>query len=138
MKNLDQIRAKNALAASQDTRFSGANDGEVVKKIPTMIRESGLLGALAFACEAKEENGKYELKNKGYNDVFVAVIKHLNGSEEQIGLGKFNEKPENFINELCRMDSAKLRAVTAEILAYLAYLRRFAKKSKTEKQEGAV
>ena len=125
-KNLEQIRARNALEASQEKKFKGVNDGEVVKKIPAMIRENGLLGALAFAAEVKEDESGMKLKNPGHNDVFRAIIKHLS----DIGvLGGEVDLP-GFIKNLCESDAAHLRAVTSEAMAYLNYLRRFARKGK--------
>ncbi len=112
--NLEQIRAKNALAACSNSTFGGKNNGEVVKKIPTMIRENGFLGALAFAIE----------KETGYTDVFQTIITHL----------KTLELVENNINNcndllklLVERPHGRLRRVTEETMAYLNYLRRFAK-----------
>lgn len=119
MKNLDQIRAKNALEASTGKTFKGANDGEVAKKIPAMIRQNGILGALAFA---KENDGK-----TGHADVFRAIVKHLKDVKQLPGQ---KEDIDGFLNDLCAADSAKLRAITDESMAYLNYLRRFAKKGK--------
>lgn len=116
MKNLDQIRAKNALEATQDTRFSGANNGEVAKKVPTMIMENGLIAAAAFAIET----------GKGYEGVFNAIIAHLHTVACLPGTGKM--KLNGFVEDLCNSDSSTLRKVTAETMAYLSYLRRFAKK----------
>ena len=116
MKNLDQIRAKNALEAAHNKKFKGMNDGEVVKKVPAMIQQNGLLGALAFAID----------KEKGYKDVLDASIEHY------VSLPNV-AKPastdlEGFSKWLCGQDSAQLRAVTTEVLAYLNYLRRYVKK----------
>lgn len=118
MKNLDQIRAANALAAATGKTYQGVNEGEVVKKVPAMIRQNGILGALAFA---KENEGK-----SGHAGVFLAIIAHL----KSIGRlpGKKKEQLDGFIGDLCEADSATLRAVTDESMAYLNYLRRFAKK----------
>ena len=122
MKNFEQLRAMNALAAASGTRFTGANDGEVVKKIPTMIRENGFLGALAFAKESKDKTG--------HADVFRAIIAHL----QSIGKMPVEKTDiEEFITFLCASDAATLRAVTAEAMAYLNYLRRFARKGKEER-----
>ncbi|MDR1816587.1 MAG: type III-B CRISPR module-associated protein Cmr5 [Puniceicoccales bacterium] len=110
MKNLEQHRAKNALKASVGT---GAEGGDSVsKKVPAMIRENGFLGAMAFAKE----------KGAGYADVFNAIIAHL------ADIGQLHGLPANFdgfLAGLCDADAATLRAVTAESLAYLNYLRRF-------------
>ena len=114
MKNLEQIRAKNAMNAAKNNDFGGKNGGETVKKIPTMIRDNGILGALAFAKET----------GKGYEATFKAIITHLQDAE-------INRCPtdcddlDEFFTCLVEKDSATLRDVTAESMAYLNYLRRF-------------
>ena len=112
MKNLEQIRAKNALEAAENGsyKFSGPGDGDIVKKVPTMIMENGLLAAMAFAVEDKNKSG--------YEDVFKACLKHLSVGKEV----------KEYLSDLTTKDSSELRAVTSEIMAYLNYLRRFAKK----------
>ena len=111
MKNFEQIRAKNALNV---VIGKGENDGDsIAKKVPAMIRENGFLGALAFAKE----------KGKGYADVFNALIRHLKS------VGKLPDSVadiDGLFKHLCDRDAATLRAVTAEAMAYLNYLRRFA------------
>jgi len=110
MKNLDQIRAKNALAARIGTGAEGSES--VAKKVPVMIRENGFIAAMSFAKE----------KGKGYADVFNAIIDHLKDINQMHGI------PDNFdgfLDGLCKKDSVVLRAVTAEAMAYLNYLRRF-------------
>ncbi|NOY80078.1 MAG: type III-B CRISPR module-associated protein Cmr5 [Kiritimatiellaeota bacterium] len=121
MKNLDQIRAKNALAAA-DTGYKGVNEGEVVKKVPTMIRENGILGALAFAAE---RNDKGKLKNEGHYSVFGAIITHLRSVKR---IPDASMTVEQFIEHLAEVDATQLREITAETMAYLNYLRRFAGK----------
>lgn len=122
MQNLSQLRAKHALNAATGKVFKGAGDGEVVKKIPAMIRQNGILGALAFAKDKDKDN------KGGHADVFRAIIDHL------IQLGRIEKKISDnknldaFIMYLCDADEATLRAVTDEAMAYLNFLRRFAKK----------
>jgi CRISPR type III-B/RAMP module-associated protein Cmr5 len=129
MKNLEQIRAKNALAAAQKYRFSGKEDGQVVKKVPTMIRENGLLGALSFAVE---RNDKGHLKNLGHYDIWQAIVDHLATMPQLMPHASAGHEspatPDAFVNEMVASDAALLRAVTSETMAYLNYLRRFAKK----------
>lgn len=130
-RNLEQMRAQNALEASLEKKFKGANDGEVVKKVPTMIRENGLLGALAFAMEAKEdkkEKAGIKLTNPGHNDVFRAIIRHL----AVVGIIEREVDMQTFVENLCESDATHLRAVTSEAMAYLNYLRRFASKGTKE------
>ena len=113
IENLDQIRAKNAWNACNGTTFSNADGGEVIKKLSPMIRENGMLGALAFALA----------KVGGYADAFNAICLHLNM------LGKVRASSvKDLQTELFECDSLKLRDVTAETVLYLNYLRRFEEK----------
>jgi CRISPR type III-B/RAMP module-associated protein Cmr5 len=123
MKNLDQIRAKNAIQYSSES-FPGADGGEVVKKVPTLIRENGILAALAFALEKKSGN---QLKNPGHNKVFECIVNHL----KHASINKIPDSvtnPELFSRYLVDKDAAVLRDATEETMAYMNYLRRFAKK----------
>ena len=125
MKNLDQIRAANALEAGKK-EYKGVNDGQVVKKIPTMIMENGTLGSLACARERKD-NGV--VKNEGHYGIWQEIIEHL--SHKSIACLKQNCTPDQFITWLSQspdVSAGRLRAITAETIAYLNYLRRFAKK----------
>ena len=114
MKNLEQIRAYNAITARG--KWAGVNDGEVVKKVPTLIRENGLLAAAAFAVD----------KKGGYQAVFDAIIAHL--ADKKIAKLANKMSLEEFIQSVSNSDSSVLWAITSESLAYLNYLRRFAKK----------
>lgn len=117
-RNLAQIRALNAVEAAKDGVFAGQNDGEVVKKIPAYIIESGLLGALAFALE----------KGGGHRAVFQAVLTHLKSVDDPTARNAAG--PEAWFEALANAPVSELRAATAETMAYLAFLRRFAKKEK--------
>lgn len=124
MRNLEQIRAANALKAGEKKDdYRGVKDGQVVKKVPAMIRENGLLGAIAFATE-KNERGI--IKNEGHYNIWRAIIDHL----AKDGIKRLDNviTPEQFIQKLSgeQTSSAVLRDVTDEALAYLNYLRRFA------------
>ncbi len=115
-KNLEQIRAHNALAAAQNPdRHLRA---EYVKKIPAMIIQNGLLGAIAFALE----------KGGDYTNIFFAVLTHLASDQIRLNLGIQPEAVRGFLGALADESSAVLRAITAETLAYLNYLRRFVSK----------
>jgi len=121
MKSLDQLRAANALAASAKYDFAGKNQGEVVKKVPTMIRENGVLAALAFAVE---NDGK-----SGHANVFRAVIDHLaTPGVDRLKQACSPEQLVQFLTESEQATASRLRAITGEVMAYLSYLRRFAKR----------
>ena len=116
IENLEQKRAVNAFQACMGIVFGGVNQGEVVKKLPPMIRENGMLGALAYALTK-------EGKSSGYVCAFEAVAIHLNS------IGKVDSRaPEKLQQELMTCPALKLRDVTAETMLYLDYLRRFAKR----------
>jgi CRISPR type III-B/RAMP module-associated protein Cmr5 len=123
MKNLDQIRAENALKAAESTTFSGAEGGSIVKKIPTMIRENGLLGALAFACE---KNNKGEFKSGDHHKVFEKIMEHLRDSRINLLPASAGHSADDFLSHAAEVSSAELRALTDESMAYLAFFRRFA------------
>ena len=124
IENLDQIRAKNAFEACQKDCFKGKNGGEVVKKLPPMIRENGMLGALAFALDKKEK------KAIGYSGAFDAIAQHLNnvGKTQAVNAEKLQM-------ELLGCTSLKLRDVTVEAMFYLDYLRRYASTEKDSTNE---
>ena len=115
MKNLEQIRAKNALQAAPKIK-AGPGEGSpqsVAKKVPTLIKENGILATAAFAKDGKE----------GVKSVLKAAQKHLQC--EDIAIMPANEQ--DLLSWLTNKNSSELRAVTEEVMAYLNYLRRFAK-----------
>lgn len=119
MKNFEQIRAKNALAKTKKIGKGGGGGDNVAKKVPVMILDNGILAAAAFALENK---------GNGYADVFDAAIAHL--ADQEIALLDKTMPLEDFIDRLAGVSSDELRRITAETMAYLNYLRRFAEPKK--------
>ncbi len=122
MRNLEQIRAKNALAAAPTIGRGVGGGRAVAKKVPAMIIDNGFVGAMAFAVEDADKNG--------YQSVFKAILIHLKDAGMMYGITKDENNLSGFLRELCEKDAVILRAITAEALAYLNYLRRFAKPDK--------
>lgn len=120
MKNLEQLRAKNAIAAAPTIEKAKEGGRAVAKKVPAMILANGFIGAMAFAIE----------KKCGYESVFQAIITHLQSANAMYGISQTGLK--GFLDELCGKDAATLRAITDESMAYLNYLRRFAKPGKDD------
>jgi CRISPR type III-B/RAMP module-associated protein Cmr5 len=149
MKNLEQIRASHALAFWQPAReklhlvseaekggdkqraarlrreveedFGGAAGGDVVSKLPSLVIGNGLLATFAFA----------KAKGKGHEKLMVEVASHL--ATDGIGampdpgnraIGDTELDP--VIRTLTENDSVVLQRASAEALAYLGYLKRFA------------
>lgn len=114
MKNLEQIRAAAALPAAKDLSRSAVN------KLPALIMQSGLLATAAFcAAEGGGEN------RKDMKKAMDATAAHL-ASQGLLSSGI------NFvtgmIDDLSKRDSHQLQRATAEALAFIAYLKRFAPK----------
>lgn len=125
MVNLEQKRALNAFEACINSSFSGVAQGEVVKKLPPMIRNNGMLGALAFALSKGDKKD-----GEGFVKAFEAIMKHLK-SIDKVNASNVND----FQSELINCPALKLRDVTAETMLYLDYLRRFAKKDKPREKQ---
>lgn len=116
-RNLDQIRAANAINV-KIARKPGDSKA-IAKKVPTMIMENGLIATAAFALESNVD---------GYECVFVnGIIPHLKSL--RMLPGQRLEDLRGFTSDLCDVESAELRVITSESLAYLNYLRRFAAKN---------
>jgi CRISPR type III-B/RAMP module-associated protein Cmr5 len=114
MKNLEQIRAANAIEPAKSL------DRSAVNKLPAMILTNGLLAAAAF-CEA-EGGGDNRGQMKRALD---ATTDHLS-KRGLIAQGKTQTK--ELIADLAARDSHQLQRATAEALAFIAYLKRFAPK----------
>ncbi|MGH8023374.1 MAG: type III-B CRISPR module-associated protein Cmr5 [Limisphaerales bacterium] len=113
-KNLEQIRAAAALEAAKSLSRSAVN------KLPALILQNGLLAAAAF-CEA-EGDGE---NRKGMKGALDATATHL-AERGQIN-GNCNTV-KGMIDDLTKGDSHSLQRATAEALAFIAYLKRFAPK----------
>ena len=119
MQNLEQIRARNVLAFSKSGTISGKEGGEVMKKIPPLILNHGLLATAAYSFTEKE----------GWQKVFDAIARHL--ADKDIAI-----VPSSVTNRQTLMDfltksettSETLKLATAECMAWLQYARRFVKK----------
>jgi CRISPR/Cas system CMR-associated protein Cmr5 small subunit len=116
MKTLAQIRAAKALEC-YDRKFAGEQGGEVIKKLPAWIRNDGLLASLAFCLE----------KGGGHLEVAKKIAEHL-AHKEPDGPQPITRSREvvDLIRELANGDAALLRRATAESLALLNYMKRFA------------
>ena len=123
MKTLAQRRASVALLW-KDKGFGGKKEGNVVSGFPMLIRTDGLLPALAYAGEKKEnkKTGQLENKNLGEFQIASALVDHLKAE----GILKKSKTPEEMVDELANAaDASQLRRATAEALAFLNYLKRF-------------
>lgn len=125
MKNLEQIRAANALAyAEAGLNTRGAKGGEVVKKLPALIMSNGLLAAGAFAYAKGEGEGWYVC--------FDHLAAHLAHQDVAV-VPRDKRNLKALLDHLTKeADSATLKQATDEALAWLCYAKRFVKKGADE------
>jgi CRISPR type III-B/RAMP module-associated protein Cmr5 len=111
MKNLEQIRAANALAyADSDANKTNSDGGNVVKKLPALIMSNGLLAAAAFSYQKQEDELNRQRKkfkkqhnripslqeeqlfeDNGFYTCFDFIVRHLQHGE--IKLMPQNHRP---------------------------------------------
>jgi hypothetical protein len=128
MQNLNQIRARHVLAFAEDSlskKIKGVNGGEVIKKIPTVIMNNGLLAALAFSMDPK---------NEAWACVFSGVARHL-ASPEILLVDPSCTCTADLLDFLVSADSnsSVLRNVTAETMAWLEFARRLVQKKEDDR-----
>lgn len=113
MKNLHQLRAAHAIERAQTL------DKRVVNKIPALILGNGLLPAAAFTLgESRKE----------MCNAFAAIADYLwkRGHLAEPSGQAPGERVTSMIRQLSGKNSAELQRATAEALAYLGFLKRFA------------
>jgi hypothetical protein len=118
MQNLEQVRARNALALGP---VSGDKGGEVIKKVAPLILNHGLLATAAYSFTEKE----------GWQKVFDAIARHLADEDIAIVPAKVTDRQTlmAFLTEKTTT-SETLKLATTEAMAWLAFARRFSKKEK--------
>jgi len=125
MQSLEQIRARNAFKANEERghEIHGTEGGELIKKIPNLILNHGLLAVAANALEKE---------NKGYRAVFDCIAIHLEELElVPQGCKTSEDLMKYLIGQSGReVTSQDLKLATAETMAWLHYARRFIQKPK--------
>lgn len=121
MKNLDQIRAHNALL-HKDRIANSQGGGDAISGFPMLVFTDGLLAALAFACEWKNQQTGAR-KHPGEYTVATAITEHLRDPKNPICNAT---DADDLLGKLASAHSdALLRRATGETLAFLLYLKRF-------------
>lgn len=121
MQNLEQIRARHVLEfANKNGGVAGQEGGEVIKKIPPLVMNNGLLATMAYSFSEKKVAWKL---------VFDAVAVHLASPEIAI-VDKSVKDRQGLMAFLVgeTTTSETLKRATSETMAWLDYARRFVKK----------
>lgn len=120
MKNMEQIRARNANHFAKSGSVKGKEGGEVIKKIPPMILNHGLLATAAYS---------YNNTAEGWIKTFDAIAAHL--SDSDIGVLPSGTSDREKMMDFLTGESATsetLKLATEETMAWLGYASRFVKK----------
>jgi CRISPR type III-B/RAMP module-associated protein Cmr5 len=115
----DQLRAADAYKAAKDLEKNDLN------RLPGLILGDGLLPTLAFVIEKSESQ-------EGMKKAMDRVAQYLFKEDICKPPATGRRDSEGLLEYLLSHDSLTLQHVTSEVLAYLAYLKRFAKKGKDE------
>lgn len=108
--NIEQIRAANALAASEVKRDKSNGEGDNLSGFPSLIINNGLIAAIAFCVD---KGGQHER-------IAAAIARHLKSRAILA-----SDSAKDLRDKLCHYESTTLRNATRETLAFLAYLKRF-------------
>ena len=118
MQNLNQIRARHVLEFANIARVRGKEGGEVIKKIPPVIMNNGLMAALAYSMDKNQQ---------AWRLVFDAISVHLS-SKEIAMIPEDRTDAEMLLDYLAsEASSAVLRDITAEAGEWLNFARRLVK-----------
>lgn len=125
MINLEQIRASQALKTAEAVEKSD------VSGLPALILGNGLLAATAFV----SEDGK--AARAGMKHVMDGAARHL----AALGIVTAEaSKPHDcrmLVKSLSSCDSITLMRATAEALAFVGYVKRFAKKTQDSEKSSS-
>jgi CRISPR type III-B/RAMP module-associated protein Cmr5 len=106
--NIEQIRAKNALAAT------GAkiqkDEGDNLSGYPSLIMNNGLIATIAFSVH----------KGKQHQRIADEIAKHLNDRKIIAAVSATSLR-----DALCKCTASTLQRATHEALQFLSYLKRF-------------
>ena len=121
MQNLEQVRARNALRCQNEhgALIVGPQGGEVIKKLPPLILNHGLLATAAYAYTQKE----------GWQIVLNHIARHLADPDIAIvpSATQMHEQLMTFLTGP-EATSETLKLATLETMAWLSYARRFVRR----------
>jgi CRISPR-associated protein Cmr5 len=114
MTNLEQIRANGAIGPAGDL------DKKAVNALPALILGNGLLATTAFCMSESEGESRSGMRRALEITIgHLRLMKHVDPDTDSL---------EKLVRDLARRNSLQLQEATAEALAFIGYLRRFAKK----------
>ena len=127
MQNLEQVRAGNALkfAIKDGEKVCGPQGGEVIKKLPPLIINHGLLATAAYS---------FGEKKIGWQLTLDAIALHLSDPDVAVLPADKVKDRISMISFLTAKDTTSevLKLATIETMAWLQYARRFVKRAQAQ------
>ena len=131
MQNLNQIRARHVLEFAKSEKgkcVQGKNGGEVIKKIPPVILNNGIMAALAYSMGLKKRDEETGRDVYPWRNVFDAIAQHLASAEIEM-IPSDQTSAESLLKYLATIaSSVQLRDITAEAFEWLNFARRLVSK----------
>lgn len=119
LRTTEQIKAEFAFNFAKNASGLGSNYKSYVKKLPMLIKTNGLGASFAFMFSKKnKDEGKY------WNQIGSDIYNWLKNQNKFDGnkVKSFDE----LVAHLNTVNSTEYRMLTAEILSFLTWLKRFA------------
>ena len=118
IESIEQLRARNAFASAKNVAARD-DEGDALSGFSSLIINNGLLPALAFALEKD---------NSQHRRICDALAKHIVSMKQfAFNCNRSDSSGSELQAWLIEGDSFRLRQVAAEAMAYLAYLKRYAR-----------
>lgn len=126
-KRQDSERNRASFAFSEAERYKGEEFSQTAKKVPMMIKTSGLSEAFAFMYSKQSKHGQ----------ILHSIEAWLNNPNNKIHLILKNASGKNLVQKVTELDISSYRTVTTETMAYLQWLRRFSEGMVKEEEDKA-
>lgn len=95
-----------------------------VKKLPMLIKTNGLAATFAFVLS--KANGKENDDTKAYEQIGADLLEWLKSDRYSLFNVQNLRNTQELVEYIISLDSITYRRLTAEIIAFLGWLRRFA------------
>lgn len=113
MKNMNNERAKFAYDELKNITSEKSDFRSLARSFPTIVQANGLTVAVALLYSKKDKNA--------HGKMYGMISKWLH-KKEHISEGEKND----LMNAIANIESDKLRLATAEVMALLVWIKRFA------------
>lgn len=118
-RTTEQIKAEFAYRCAQDAKNLGKEYTSYVKRLPMLIKTNGLGATLAFMFSKRnKDEGKY------WNEIGRNLYYWLR-DQKRIDSNKIKSF-DDLVKEVNQLSSTEYRSLTAEVISFLSWLKRFA------------